>query len=249
MLLKRRGAERTPASYGPIDGPGALTLILNCQLDSRADGGAVGFYAHQFQADPIVAIARVLEETHDMGVAGSGSADDEDDVFVTTIIHVGKCDAVAFVPVAGAGGCGDIHEAFAAVVAKQDATNQRSVGGIAVTEKDVKEAVVIDVAEICTHRHEDFVQADLGGDITEGAVAHVLEQLERGCIVVQAEVGTGHFVNGGKIAGDKQIRPSVIVIIEEPGGKAASRSSNAGGFRYFRKRVVVIVVVEKVGPG
>ena len=140
-----------------------------------------------------------------------------------SIVEIGKGDTVSFVQLPGAGGCGDIHEIFSVVIAKQHVGNQRPIRGVSGAEVNIQKAVVVHVAEVRAHGHEDLVQPDLCGHVLERAVPHVLVELQSPGVVRKAEIGTHGLIDREEVAGDEQIGPAIVVVIEEPGGETLTR--------------------------
>jgi hypothetical protein len=56
--------------------------------------------------------------------------------------------------------------------------HQVSEGWLAHAEIDVEVAIVIDVAEVGAHGHEDLIQPYLGGDVRECAIVKVTIEFE-----------------------------------------------------------------------
>ncbi len=91
---------------------------------------------------------------------------------------VGEGNAVALVQFAGAGRCSDVGEALARVVVQQFVRRERAERRIAHAQIEVEVAVVIDVAEVCTHGDENAVEAYLGSDVFKCAVVQVAIEAE-----------------------------------------------------------------------
>ena len=246
VLPKGRRAERPAAANGAVDASASIG-VGDFHVNSRADGRAVGLDADQLDVDPVVAVARVLEQPERMGIAGGRPAHVEDDVVVAVVVHIGERDAVALVELAGSGGAGHIHERLAVAIAQQHARSQRPVGGIARPKIDVQKAIVVDVAEVGPHRHVDLVQPGLTRHVQETAVAAVLVQLQRGGVVGQLQVRPRRFFDRREVAGGKDVRPAVVVVVEEPGGKALPRPRDPGLLGDVGKGAVVVVVEQRVG--
>ena len=165
-------------------------------------------------------MARVFEKSEGMTVTWDAPTDHFQQVFVSVIVHVREGHAVPFVQFARAGGGGDVHELLSPFVMQEHIGQQRSKRQFPGPKADVGISVVIHVAEIRTHRHEDFVQLRFFGHVAEGTVAEVAVELHGGGIVGQPEVGTHAFVNGHGIATRQKVRLAVVIVVEKPGGEA-----------------------------
>src|SRR5580658_1792941 len=147
---------------------------------------------------------------------------------------------------ARAGGCGDVGEELAILIVQHNVRQHGSIAGIAGAEINVEESVVIDVAEVGAHGHEDAIESDISGDVAKLSVAKILVELERLGIGGKAEVAADRFIDRNVVAGHKQVGPAIVVIIEEPRGETLPRFLHAGLKSDVGKGSVVIVVVEEI---
>src|SRR5579883_73729 len=86
VLLERRAAERAAAAGRLPDGARLGTGVLHRNLDLRADGRPVGPDSHQPHAQPIVAVAGILEQAERMGIARDRATDHFQDVLVAVVV-------------------------------------------------------------------------------------------------------------------------------------------------------------------
>src|ERR1700677_2660296 len=123
-----------------------------------------------------------------------------------------------------------------------------SKGRLTHTKIDVEEAIVIDVAEVRTHWHEDLIQPYLGGDVRKCAIVKVTIKLESFGGDGKLQITPHHLVDGeAVIAGHKEVWPSVVIKVEEPDREAQERGLNARLAGDVGKREVAIVVVKEMG--
>ena len=73
FLPQRIGTKAPTAAYHSVEFASPRRR-LQCDLDTCADGGAVGFHADQFQFEPMVGIARIQEERIPRKVPGVRAA-------------------------------------------------------------------------------------------------------------------------------------------------------------------------------
>src|SRR5574339_600999 len=85
-------------------------------LDTRADRGSIRPYANELDPEPVVTVARVLEQPERVCIAGRGAADLEDDLLVAVVIEIGERDAMSLVHLARTGRDGHVDERLAALV-------------------------------------------------------------------------------------------------------------------------------------
>ena len=102
MLLEGRGAEGPATPDGAMDRTGPPPLVFDGQLDSCADCRPVGLDADQPQAQPIVSVTGILEESQRMTVSWCRAADFSDDFLIAVIVQIGERDAMPLVQLAGA---------------------------------------------------------------------------------------------------------------------------------------------------
>ena len=247
VLGERRSAERSSAANGSKNEsrrlcPSSCTVTL-----MRAPMAArFVFTPDKVQADPIVAVAGIFEQTKSVAIAGHRAADFREEIFVSVVVHVGEGDAVSFMEFARARGRGDVGKKLALLIVQQDVGQHGRVAGIAGAEINVEVSVVVDVAEVCAHGHEDAIETDFGGDIAKLAVAKILVELERLGIGRKAEIAADRFIDRNVVAGHKQIGPAVIVIVEKPCGETLPWLLHASLQGDVSKSSVVIVVIKKI---
>src|SRR5688572_3556645 len=245
MLQQGRGAEGSAAADAPVhDAPPALAF--HGDADTRADRGAVRLDADELDRDPVIAVAGVFEQAQRVRVARRGAADLEHDLLVAILIEVGKRDAVPLVQLAGPRRRRHVDKRPAALVAQQQTRHQRGVRRVSSSEIDIEKPVIVDVAEVGAHHHQDLVQPGLAGDVLKTAVAKIAIQLQRVSVSRQAQVGARHLVDRGDERSNEHILVSVVVVVEEPGRESLSRSGRAGGARQLGERPIAIVAVKEV---
>ncbi len=108
-----------------------------------------------------------------MAVPGHCAADRSDDVLIAVVIDVRKGDTVSFVQLARAGRSRDVHKGFSLLVPQQHIGEQRGIRRISRAEIDIRITVVVHVAEVGPHGHEDLVQPGLFGHVLESPVSQV----------------------------------------------------------------------------
>jgi len=115
---------------------------------------------------------------------------------------------------------------------------------------DIQEPIVVDIAEVCAHRNEDFVETGLRSYIFECAVVEIPVELHRIHVIRQLHVAAYDVVrrNAG-IARHEYIRPTVVVVVEKPRGKSGAGSLYSGLLGYLCKCSIVVVMVEIIGAG
>src|SRR5262249_19640235 len=158
------------------------------------------------------AMSRILEQSKRVRVTRRRSPQLLDDVLVAIIVDVGEGNAVAFVQLTGAGRGGDVDEGSSAVVPQQYIRKQRTVRRAARSEVHVEKAVVVDVAEVGGHRHEDLVEANLRRDVLECSVPEVSVQLERGRIVGESQIRADGLFDGDEVARREDVLVAVVVV-------------------------------------
>src|SRR5580704_4624105 len=246
VLSERRSAEGPSAANRPENESLRLSLVLHGHFDAGSDCRAVCLHTVEVKTDPVVTVAGIFEETKGVAVADHGPADFREQIFVSVIVNVGKGDAVSFMELAGARGRRHVREELTFFVVQQDVGQHGSIAGIAGAEINIEITVVVDVAEVRAHGHEDAIETDFRGDIAKRAVAKIFVELERLRVRGEAEIGTHGFVDRNVVAGHKQVGPTVIVVIEKPGGEALPRFLHSGLKRNIGKGSVVIVVIKRI---
>ena len=129
-----------------------------------------------------------------MAVAGNGTANDCEDIFLAAVRQIGKGDAVSLVQFTSPRRLSYVGEIFSVVVTEQD-VGLAAITGVAVAEIDIQEAVVIYIAKVGAHGHKNFVETGLCTHVTEDAVAHILVELHAGGIVRQAQIGARNLID------------------------------------------------------
>ena len=165
-------------------------------------------------------MSRVFEKPESMPIARNRPAHHFQQILVAVVVDIRKRHAVPFVQLAGAGGSRDIHERFSRFVMQQHIGQQSGIGRFSGAEINIGIAVVIHIAEIRTHWHEDFVQPGFLRHIAKGAVTQIVIQLHGGGVVGQSQIRARAFLDRHRVAGRQKIRPAVVVVVEKPGGKA-----------------------------
>src|SRR5690349_23497 len=123
---------------------------------------------------------------------------------------------------------------------------QRTIRGTAGAQINIQESVIVDVAEVGSHGHEDLVKPDFGGDVAKTAVSQVPVKLQGCGVMGKSKICSRRLLGGKEITGDEQVGPPVVVVIKEPGGKAARGCLHAGNRGHVGEGVVVIIVVEDI---
>jgi len=98
-------------------------------------------------------------------VARSSASDRNQDVFVPVVAKIRQGHALTFVELGGARRGSDIQESISFIVAKKHFGGESAILRAAGCEKNIQEAVVIDISEIGPHRHVDFIEANFGSHI------------------------------------------------------------------------------------
>ena len=108
-----------------------------------------------------------------MAVSGLRTADRSDDVFIAIVIDVRKGYAVSFVQLARAGRSCNVNKGFSFLVEQQDVGEQRGIRGTSRAEIHIRITVVVHIAEVRPHRHEDLIEPGLFGHVPESTVPKV----------------------------------------------------------------------------
>src|SRR5580658_256016 len=174
VLPQRRASERALAADCGIDRPRPHSFVFHRHLDARADSGPVRLDAHQAHDDPVVRIAGIFKKAKGMTVAGHGAADGSENVQVAVVVQVGHGHAMPFMQLAGARRSRDIDEGPSFLVPQQDVGDQRAVRGAPRSQIDVRISIVVQIAKVAAHGHENLVQSGLLGYIAERAVSQIL---------------------------------------------------------------------------
>src|SRR5208282_3957400 len=91
-------------------------------------------------------------------------------ILIAVIVEVRKTDGMALLQMAEAACGGDILEKFPFGIAKHPLGSQHGQVRRAGSEVKIQPAVIVEVAEIASHREKDVIQVHLLGHIGEGAV-------------------------------------------------------------------------------
>jgi len=259
FLAERGGTETASAGDFAMQGARAGGCEDN-DAQAGAAGVAVGFHALELKLDPAIAVAGVGEKLVAVGVARDGAAHVRVDVLIAVVVDIAEGDGVPLLELAEAAGGGDVLEAAAAVVAEHAIGNEGGVIGVAGANIEIEPAVVIEIAEIAAHGVKDLVEADLFGDIGEGAVALVAEEAGAVAGVRDAEdVGSDVADILDAVAVDHEVEPAVVVVVPEPAGKTFERFGDTrlggdigetpGGAGRTDVDGGAVVAEEKVGAG
>src|SRR5207248_1697814 len=109
----------------------------------------------------------------------------------------------AFVQLASARGCSDIHKILSIVVAQQNVRHQRSIGGKPCSQVDVQISIVVHIAKIGTHRRIDAVESNLCGDVLKLSISQVAIKLQSFCVMRKAQVSANSFLHGHVVTSDE----------------------------------------------
>src|SRR6266851_4107560 len=82
--FSRRATEpkRSSAANGPVNRARPLFAVFQCDFDPRTNRSSIALDSHEFQIDPVIAIAGIFEETQLVAVAGNRSSYLRKDIFV-----------------------------------------------------------------------------------------------------------------------------------------------------------------------
>src|SRR6185369_4588224 len=100
-----------------------------------------------------------------------------------------------------------------------------------------------DIPEIGSHRHEDFVEPNVGSHIPKRSIAEIFVKFQGRSIVGKTKVGTRGFIYREVIAGSEQVGPAVVVIVKKPSGKTATRARHTSLNCDLVECLVVVVMV------
>src|SRR5262245_6077815 len=160
VRAQARGAEAASARHRAED-LAARAVLGNLQPQARADPRPVRLLADETQLDPAVPVAGIAVEGAPELVGGKGAADHREHVLVPVIVDVAERDRVALLQVPEAPGGRDVLKVATARVAehlvRHDICDRRGTGA----EKEVEPAVVVEVAEVRTHREQQPVEVRL----------------------------------------------------------------------------------------
>src|SRR3984957_13395022 len=134
MLGERGRTKRSAAAHGAVDRPSFLTFILHRHLDAGANRRPIGFDSYEVETDPIVAIARVLEQPERVTVARHGSANFGQQIFIAVIVDIGEGHTMAFMQFTGTRRGRNVGKEFALFVVEQYVRKQGSVARTARTQ-------------------------------------------------------------------------------------------------------------------
>jgi hypothetical protein len=74
----------------------------------------------------------------------------------------------------GARGSRDIDERRSLLIVEHDIREKRAIRWIAGSHVDVRISIVVQIAEVTAHGHENFIQPGLPGHVAERSVTQVL---------------------------------------------------------------------------
>src|SRR5207245_2627344 len=81
-----------------------------------------------------------------------------------------------------------------------------------------------------------FIQVSLSRDVGKSPVVIVVVEARRRAGIGKSQVVRRDIANAfDRIAGDKYIRPAIIIVIPEPGGKAFNRLSDSSRLTHIRE--------------
>src|SRR5439155_24598640 len=132
------------------------------------------------------------------------------------------------------------------LIPEQHVWNQGAIRRTAGSQIKVEKPVIIDVAKISPHGHEDPSQAYLFGDIMEGTLPRVSVEFEGLSLDWNLQITACHVNQRVRVTGDKQIQPAVIVIIKKPNRKTPNGLFHMQLPSNIGERAISIVVIEKI---
>jgi len=121
--------------------------------------------AMKLDVQPVVALSRVLEQNIVGLVIQRRAAGREEDV--NTVIPVGKRDPIPLMQLASTTGEGYILEPRTGDVAEQDIGHHVAASRLDRPEIYIKTAVIVDVAEVRAHNHQNPVESGFQGRVAE----------------------------------------------------------------------------------
>src|SRR5690606_12147060 len=156
--LKAVSAKASSRRHGTVEFLVLSVLKRDVEFHFTADSGAVGGCPFEENGDPLVVISGIFEKGILKIVAGICSSHFSVNILVTVIVKISETDTVAFLKMAEPSGCGNILKIFAIMVAEHTVWYQRGIIRRAGTEIKIQESVVVQIAEIATHRAERSVK-------------------------------------------------------------------------------------------
>src|ERR1700730_9613268 len=136
------------------------TFILDGELDAGANRGAITFGSYQMEADPVVAVPGILEQTNGVPIARDRASGFGNDVFIAIVTKVGEGNAVSLVKFARARGRGNVDKFLPWLVVKENIRQNVAVRWSSSAQIKIEKPVVINIAEIGTHGIENTIQAN-----------------------------------------------------------------------------------------
>jgi len=216
------GPEAPAGVARPVDDPLALRAPAP-HPDPRADARPVRLPPLQPQLDPMVPVARVLQQHVRVLVAVVGTPEVFVHVLVAVVVEIREGHRVPLLQRAEPAAGRDILEAPPAVVPEHPVGDERVEIGIAGAEVEIQPAVVVEVAEVRAHGVQHPVQPDDLRHVFEGAVAPVaVEPGPLGRAGHAQQVGH-HLAHGpDAVAGHEEVLEPVVVVVEGPAGEGGS---------------------------
>ena len=121
----------------------------------------------------MVAVPRVFKENILEHVSGIGPAQDRIDILVAVVIEVAKGHAVPLLQMAEAAGGGNVLKEAPGGIAEHAVGHDRAQRRRPRAGVKIQPAVVVEVAEIATHRVEHLVNARFRAALGKSSVAVV----------------------------------------------------------------------------
>src|SRR6266496_4289110 len=208
MLLHWRSTERPAASNRAIDRLCTTAFVLDIDFEAGTNRGTIAFDPHEPQIDPIVVGSRILKQPKGMRITRSCAASYGKDVVIAVSSQVGKRNRMTFMEFAGAGCRGNVREVFSIMISKQKMWNERRVTRVSISHINIKESVVVNIAEVRPHWHKDFVQPGFNAYILERTIMLIVVKPGGQGIVRQAHNCAHTFLDR-----DVEVRVAVIIII------------------------------------
>ena len=199
-------------------------FLFDVHPDPCADGATIRTRTLEFELEPVIREAGVLEQDVGIHVAGHRTTHVFVHILIPVIVDVSKGNAMAFLQVSKAAGCGDVLEEASLRVSIHPVRNHREQVRVAGAEVEVEPAVVVEVSEVATHGVEQPIQLHRSRDVLERAVAAIAIEARVGALVGQAEVIRRHIADiGDLVAGHEDVLPAIVIVIEKPAGKTVER--------------------------
>ena len=127
---------------------------------------------------------------------------------------------MAFLQVAEPTGSGYLLKDDPAVIAEHAIRQQRLVGAFAGSQVDIEPAIIVQIAEVRTHGKDGAVQTYPGADVLKSAIVPVTIKAWSFRVIAVADLEGANVLGGAeRVAGDKDIRPTVVIVIKKPCSK------------------------------